>query len=93
MRRCIGWLDRPEQPNSGQPAQGAPPALLPQSTHNTLAPFEGAFGLAWQLPGSRVLSREGDDYSIIQLSQCALDAFIRYVDTDRLPAPGSICRD
>jgi pimeloyl-ACP methyl ester carboxylesterase len=90
---CIGWPGRPSSPDSGRPARHAPPALLLQSTHNSLAPYSHGFGLARQLPGSEVLSREGDDYSVIIFSRCAATAFDEYATAGRLPAPGTLCLD
>jgi pimeloyl-ACP methyl ester carboxylesterase len=90
---CIGWPGRPDRPDSGRPARGAPPALLLQSTHNTLSAYENAFSLARQLPGSRVLSRAGDDYSLVIWSPCAAAGFEAYATVGRLPAPGTLCLD
>lgn len=90
---CIGWPGRPEGADSGRPVDDAPAALFLQSTHNTLAAYENAFGLAEQLPGSRVLSRDGDDYSLVVWSPCAAAAVDEYTAAGRLPAPGTLCLD
>ena len=91
---CIGWpsgsdaaVERPG------PRRDTPPALLLQSTHNALAPYANAFALSRQLPGSRVLSREGDDYSLVLFSACAAAAFDAYTVEGRLPEPGALCTD
>ncbi|WP_218177806.1 alpha/beta hydrolase [Amycolatopsis australiensis] len=49
--------------------------------------------MAAQLPGSVVLSREDDDYSMFLLSRCVRDAANRYRTTRALPAPGTTCTD
>jgi hypothetical protein len=90
---CIGWPSRPRRPHAGRPARGAPAALLLQSTHNALGAYEDAFGLARQLPGSRVLTREGDDYSLVIWSPCAGAAFEEYATAGRLRVPGTLCLD
>ncbi|MET7567547.1 alpha/beta hydrolase [Streptomyces sp. NPDC005492] len=51
------------------------------------------YAMAAQLPGSVVLSREGDDYSVFPLSQCVRDATNKYLTTRVLPAPGTTCTD
>lgn len=90
---CIGWPQRPGQPDPGEPARETPAALILQSTHNTLGSYENAFGFAQQLPVSGVLSREGDDYSLIIWSPCVAAAFEEYATSGRLPEPGAICLD
>jgi hypothetical protein len=62
-------------------------------THNTLAAYQNGFSLARQLPGSRVLSRDGDDYSLVVWSPCTAAALAEYAITGRLPAPGTLCLD
>ena len=49
--------------------------------------------MAAQLPGSIVLSRDGDDYSMFLLSQCVRDATNKYLTARVLPAPGTTCTD
>lgn len=90
---CIGWPGRPSSPDPGRVARRIPAALILQSTHQTLSSYENAFGLAEMLPGSRVLSRDGDDYSLVLFSPCAGAVFERYAATRRGPAPGLVCRD
>ncbi|MEV6602066.1 alpha/beta fold hydrolase [Actinoplanes sp. NPDC051346] len=90
---CIGWPHRATRPASPAPARTTPPALILQSTHQSLAAYSEGFSLARQLPGSRVLTREGDDYSMILFSGCVQDAFGRYLTQQKLPAPGSTCKN
>ncbi|WP_225321099.1 alpha/beta fold hydrolase [Streptomyces luteolifulvus] len=49
--------------------------------------------MAAQLPGSVVLAREGDDYSMFLLSRCVRDATNRYLTTRTLPRSGTTCTD
>ena len=90
---CIGWPDRPVELDSGDPVDGIPPALFLESTHNTLAAYESGFSLAEQFPDSRVLSREGDEYSLVVWSSCIATAFDDYLMSGQLPPPGAICLD
>ncbi|GHF34202.1 alpha/beta fold hydrolase [Streptomyces fumanus] len=90
---CLGWPLPAHPVPAGAPVHGAPPALIVQSTHQALAPHSAGPAMAAQLPGSVVLSREGDDYSMFLLSQCVRDATNRYLTTRSLPAPGTTCTD
>ncbi|MET8018971.1 alpha/beta fold hydrolase [Streptomyces decoyicus] len=63
----------------GRLVSGAPPALVVQSRHQALAPHAAGSAMAAQLPGSVVLSREGDDYSMFLLSPCVRAATNRYL--------------
>ncbi|MER8186904.1 alpha/beta fold hydrolase [Kitasatospora sp. NPDC094015] len=90
---CLGWPDPAEPVKAGAAVQGAPPALILQSTHQALAPFQAGAAMAGQLPGSVVLGREGDDYSMFLLSRCVQEATNRYLTTLALPAAGTTCTD
>ncbi|MFC8517721.1 alpha/beta fold hydrolase [Streptomyces sp. NPDC057257] len=90
---CLGWPVPAEPVAAGATVYGAPPALIEQSTHQALAPHSAGYAMAAQLPGSVVLSREGDDYSMFLLSQCVRDATNKYLTTRVLPAPGTTCTD
>lgn len=68
---CIGWPNRPVAPPAVTAVPAAPPTLILQSTHQSLSPYTSGFSLARQLPGSVVLTREGDDYSTIIWSPSA----------------------
>lgn len=82
-------MSKPVQ--AGRLITGAPPALVIQSTHQALAPHAAGSAMAAQLPGSVVLSREGDDYSMFLLSPCVRAATTRYLTARALPAPGTTC--
>ncbi|TMQ95565.1 alpha/beta hydrolase [Actinomadura soli] len=88
---CIGWPIDAKPVHSGGKVWGAPPALVVQSTHQALALHSEGRALASQLPGSVVLSREGDDYSMFLVSQCVRDAGNRYLIDRALPKPGTVC--
>ncbi|MEV0611729.1 alpha/beta fold hydrolase [Nonomuraea sp. NPDC050404] len=90
---CIGWPVPPQPVPAGKPVGGAPPTLIVQSTHQAFAPHAAGYALARQLPGSVVLSREGDDYSMFAISQCVRDATNRYLTERALPARNTICTD
>ncbi|MFB7576447.1 MULTISPECIES: alpha/beta hydrolase [unclassified Streptomyces] len=89
---CLGWPVPAHQADT-TPARKVPPALIIQSTHQSSSAYQWAFGLSRQLPGSVVLSREGDDYSMFLFSRCVQDAMDRYLLQRRLPAPETNCTD
>ncbi|MFJ1706991.1 alpha/beta fold hydrolase [Kitasatospora sp. NPDC088346] len=90
---CLGWPLPAAPVKAGDQVQGAPPALIVQSTRQALAPFRAGAAMAGQLPGSVVLGREGDDYSMFLLSRCVQEATNRYLTTLALPAAGTVCKD
>ncbi|MET8449048.1 alpha/beta fold hydrolase [Streptomyces sp. NPDC005209] len=90
---CLGWPVPAKPVKAGAPVHGAPPALILQSTHQALAPYRAGSAMAAQLPGSVVLAREGDDYSMFLISKCVRGATNRYLTTRTLPAPGTTCTD
>ncbi|MEY9895797.1 pimeloyl-ACP methyl ester carboxylesterase [Catenulispora sp. MAP12-49] len=88
---CVGWPAPAHSPAPSAPVEGAPAALILQSTHQTLSAYSWAFGLAAQLPGSRVLSVEGDDYSVYITDACAARTASDYLIDRTLPAVGTMC--
>ncbi|MFE2875098.1 alpha/beta hydrolase [Streptomyces roseus] len=90
---CLGWPTPAQPVKAGAPVHGAPPALIVQSTRQALAPHSAGPAMAAQLPGSVVLSRDGDDYSMFLVSKCVQEATNRYLTTSALPAPGTTCTD
>lgn len=90
---CIGWPNRPDTVLSAVAVPDAPPTLILQSTHQSLAPYTGGFGLARQLPGSVVLTREGDDYSMVIWSECVRRVSDAFLVGGELPKPGTTCTD
>ncbi|MEU3461067.1 alpha/beta hydrolase [Streptomyces sp. NPDC006733] len=90
---CLGWPVAAAPVQAGAPVNGAPPALVLQSTHQALAPYRAGAAMAAQLPGSVVLGREGDDYSMFLASPCVQKATNHYLTTRELPAPATVCTD
>jgi len=92
MAGCLGWPSRAEATEAPTLVTEAPPALILQSTHESLAAYQSGFGLASQLPGSRVVTYVGDDYTMYLISKCAREHVDRYLTERTLPAPGAVCR-
>lgn len=90
MTGCLGWPTAAHAPVQS-PVTEAPPALILESVHQSLSDYPWAFDLATQLPGSRVLSVAGDDYSTYIINPCVVQNADTYLTTRALPAPGTIC--
>ena len=89
---CIGW-PVPAAAVDSAPVSSAPPALFLASVHQSSSAYSWSFGAATQIPGSAVLSRDADDYSMFLLSPCAQSAMTTYLVDLRLPRPGQRCDD
>ncbi|MUN38290.1 alpha/beta fold hydrolase [Actinomadura litoris] len=90
---CVGWPVPAKPARAGGRVPQGPKALVVQSTHQAHAPHSAGRAFAGQLPGSVVLSREGDDYSMFLSSACVRDATNQYLTDLVLPAPGTVCTD
>jgi pimeloyl-ACP methyl ester carboxylesterase len=90
---CVGWPHAAATPAGSTQVNGAPPALILQSTNESLAAYQSGFGLAAQLPGSRVLTRVGDDYTMYLFSQCVREHTDRYLVSLTMPPARSVCAD
>lgn len=87
---CIGWPNRP--PQAEPPALTVvPPTLIMQSTHQSLSAYENGPGLAHQFPGSVVLTRQGDDYSMFLFSPCVANYLNAFLIQFTLPDPETVC--
>ncbi|WP_033291618.1 alpha/beta fold hydrolase [Amycolatopsis jejuensis] len=87
---CQGWPVQPDL-SGPKPVRQAPAALVVQSTHQASAAYSSGFGFAASLPGSRVLTRDGDEYSMYIFSACVREHVDRYLTERVLPAPGTVC--
>jgi len=89
---CAIWPAR--QPASPAPltVRGAPPLLVVGSTGDPATPFSEAQALTKRLPGSVLLTRQGEGHTGYGASACVrakVDAYL--VDPAALPPAGTIC--
>lgn len=91
MTGCLGWPAPAHSPAPAHAVMHAPAALIVESTHQSLSAYRWAFGLAAQLPGSRVLSVIGGDYSTYLLSSCVAKYTDNYLVNRTLPSAGAVC--
>ncbi|OJF10198.1 alpha/beta hydrolase [Couchioplanes caeruleus] len=68
-----------------------PPAPIVQSSYQSLAAYAEGLSLSRQLPGSTVVTRNGDDYSMVLFSPCVQKIAAAYLTAQKLPAPGTTC--
>ena len=88
---CADW---PVPPDPLTPPSGAgfPPVLIVGTTNDPATPYRNSAALAARLPGSVLLTHEGDGHTIVgQGLPCVDAAAVRYLVDGVLPATGTIC--
>ena len=88
---CLGSAAQPVDPPAPAHVTGAPPILLVNSAHDPETSYLWAQGVAAQIPGSVLLTRDGDGHSSYFDSTCANQAMDSYLLHDMLPKQGTIC--
>jgi hypothetical protein len=83
--RCIGWPVRAANPLRRLDVRGVP-ALVVNATHDPSTAYSWALGLAGQIRGSDLLTREGDGHTSYFTSACARTAMDAYLVRPRAPA-------
>jgi len=70
---------------------GAPPILLVSATHDPSTPIVGARRMARQIPGSVLLTRNGDGHTSSWLGARSdtASAIVDYLVTRKLPSRGT----
>lgn len=88
---CQGWpvLDPPHALS----VHGAPPILVVNSKHDPITPYSGAVDVSRQLPGSTLLTYEGDGHTTYTQSPCVRSYVDRYLTDRTMPSRGSSCPD
>jgi pimeloyl-ACP methyl ester carboxylesterase len=88
---CIGWPVRATNPPRALDVHGVP-ALMVHATHDASDPYEWAHGLAAQIHGIALLTRDGDGHTSYHTSPCAQAATDRFLIQPRAPAV-QVCTD
>ena len=84
--RCMGWPVKPGNPFRRLDVSDVP-TLIVNSTHDPSTAYAWALGLAGQIRGSDLLTREGDGHtSFFQASNCAQGAIDAYLFRPRAAA-------
>jgi pimeloyl-ACP methyl ester carboxylesterase len=90
---CAGWPIRPANPPQRLHVHGTPPILIVNATHDASTPYVWAHGLAAQIDGSVLLTREGDGHTSSLTSPCAREHVDRYLLAGETPPAGQNCTD
>lgn len=85
VNRCIGWPVAPTNPPRRLDVRGVP-TLVVHATHDPSTAYPWAHGLASQIEGSVVLTREGDGHTSYYTSACARQAIDAYLIRPQTPA-------
>ena len=83
--RCIGWPVEAANPFRRLDVRGVP-TLIVNATHDPSTAYSWALGLAGQIRGSDLLTREGDGHTSYFTSACARTAMEAYLVRPRAPA-------
>ena len=87
------WPVRPRGAYNGPfTYTGKKPIMVLASSHDPVAPIDGARRLVQQVGNARLLTVNGDGHGIlVRFNQCALPLFIRYIEDGKLPPEGATC--
>lgn len=89
---CSYWPD----PATGKAfridAPGLAPVLVIGSTHDPATPYQWAVEMAGQLPGSVLLTRDGDGHTAYGFSSCIRGWADDYLIDLKLPPAGTVCQ-
>jgi len=72
--------------------EGAPPILLVGGTGDPSTPYAQAQAVSKSLPGSVLLTREGNGHVSYSKSACAKQAIDAYLIDLKVPAAGTVCK-
>jgi len=72
---------------------GTPPILVINSKHDPMTPYPGAVDVSRQLPGSVLLTYEGDGHTTYTQSPCIRTYVDNYLTDGSLPPTGTSCPD
>jgi pimeloyl-ACP methyl ester carboxylesterase len=92
ISECLGWPRPRTNPRHFLHIKGAPPALIVNALHDPSTSYTWALNMQAQMPGSVLLTRNGDGHTSYLSSPCAQKAIDRYLIHLALPRPGAVCR-
>ncbi|MBV9163688.1 MAG: alpha/beta fold hydrolase [Pseudonocardiales bacterium] len=89
LRSCQGWpVTDPPHPLR---VNNAPAVLLVNSEHDPMTPYTGAVDVSRQIPGSVLLTYDGDGHTTYTQSACIRDRVDNYLINLVTPAPNTHC--
>jgi pimeloyl-ACP methyl ester carboxylesterase len=89
---CAYWPVGPKNLMVTLTISGAPPILLVGATDDPATPYADAVAVSHEIPGSVLLTREGNGHTSYFSSQCIQDAEDAYLTDLQLPPTGKVCR-
>ena len=88
---CAAW-PAPQQPLTPLEGYAGPPMLILGTTNDPATPYENSVALARRLPGSALLTYQGDGHTVYTNGvPCVDDAVNRYLLDGTLPPPNTTC--
>ena len=88
---CAYWPVRSKTAYRSPTVRGAPPILLVGGTNDPATPYAGSESVTSQIPGSVLLTRNGNGHTSYATSVCARTAEDAYLIDLTLPAAGTVC--
>ena len=90
--QCAVWPVGPKNQAVRITINNTAPILLVGATNDPATPYEDAVAVADEIPGSVLLTREGNGHTSYFDSQCIQDAEDAYLIDLSLPSTGTVCR-
>lgn len=88
---CGEWPVPPTSTTDPLKAEGVPPVLVVGTSNDPATPYVWAEEMHRQLPGSMLLSRNGEGHIAFFYSACVQTKVAEYLVNGNLPPSGSIC--
>jgi pimeloyl-ACP methyl ester carboxylesterase len=89
--QCAVWPVKAKHTNEPLAVNGAAPILLVGGTNDPATPYAEAQSVQRQIPGSVLLTRQGNGHTSYDASACAHAAEDDYLIKLTLPAVGTVC--
>ncbi|HET7421171.1 MAG TPA: alpha/beta hydrolase [Candidatus Dormibacteraeota bacterium] len=89
---CAFWPVKPKHADVHLTIKGTAPILLVGATNDPATPYANAQSVTRQIPGSVLLTREGNGHTSYGASQCIQNAEDSYLISLDLPPTGEVCR-
>lgn len=89
---CAYWPAHSKEVNERLTIDGVPPILLVGGTNDPATPYVESQSVTRQIPGSVLLTREGNGHTSYGASLCVRAAEDAYLILLKLPAEGTVCR-
>ena len=89
--QCAYWPVKPKHGGEPLTVSGAPPILLVGGTNDPATPYFEAQSVNRQIPGSVLLTRQGNGHTSYDSDACSHAAEDAYLISLTLPAAGTVC--